>query len=417
MLFYEIKKVWAKPINKVALILLAVLLGIGSFLTIQDINYIDESGNEISGIRAAHSLKKEKNKWSGSLTEEVLRKALNEYKAINTQIDTAFDKNTMTEKEWWQKREAAYRKKQGLSDIETMINLAFSDFADYDHFQIDQVKEEEVGNIYKQRILGLQSWLEKEENNGKFSSEEKEYIMQQYEALVTPFYYSYADGWKALLDSQYLLTLIMIMVLIIGFLVSGIFSSEFSYKADAVFFSTRFGRGKGITAKIGAGFLITTGIYWSVIVMFTLIVLGVLGFEGSQCMVQTGLSNWKSLYNITYFQDFWLTVCGGYVGCLFIIMLAMLISAKSHSTVFAVTVPFVLTFIPSFLGRIAIFEKIMHLFPDQLLHLNKSLEEFRLYELGGKIWNWFSLLIPMYIVLALMLLPILYLVYRKTQIH
>ena len=46
---------------------------------------------------------------------------------------------------------------------------------------------------------------------------------------------------------------ILILALVIGFLVSGIFSDEFQTKADAIFFSARLGRNKGVLSKIVAG--------------------------------------------------------------------------------------------------------------------------------------------------------------------
>ena len=69
------------------------------------------------------------------------------------------------------------------------------------------------------------------------------------------------------------------LALVIGFLVSGIFSDEFQSKADSIFFSARFGRSKGISAKVGAGFCITTGFYLMFVFLYTLIVLFVLGAE------------------------------------------------------------------------------------------------------------------------------------------
>ena len=98
--------------------------------------------------------------------------------------------------------------------------------------------------------------------------------------------------------------------------------------------------------------MITTVLYWSVVLLFGLIMLAVLGFGGGGCAVQTGVSNWNSIYNITYFQDYLLSTFGGYIGSLFIVTLAMLVSAKTHSTVFAITIPFILTCVPPFVGRL-----------------------------------------------------------------
>lgn len=408
MLLFEVKKVLSKPLNKAALLILAAVLIIGSFLTIRDVKYIDADGNSSTGISAARHLQEEKNQWEGYLTEDVLKSVIQENTAVSTSPEAQSDDI--------QENNKATAMGQGISDIRELINLAFGEINNYDYYRINSVSEDEVGSLYEQRIAGLKNYLNRDDVTEAFSEDEKEWLINKYESLDTPLYYEYADGWKALLDSQYLPTLMMITVLIIGFLVSGIFSDEFTWKADSIFFSAKLGRGKAVLSKMGAGFLITTVLYWSVVLLFGLIVLAVLGFGGGECAVQTGLSNWNSIYNITYFQDYLLTTFGGYIGSLFIVTLAMLVSAKTHSTVFAITIPFILTCIPPFVGRLEAFARIMTLFPDQLLSINKNLEDFSLYHIGGNIFGGVTVIIPLYLILFCLVFPILFIVYRRTQI-
>lgn len=408
MLLFEVKKVLSKPLNKAALLILAAVLIIGSFLTIRDVQYIDADGNSSTGISAARHLQEEKNQWEGYLTEDVLKRVIQENTAVSTSPEAQSDDI--------QENNKATAMGQGISDIRELINLAFGEINNYDYYRINSVSEDEVGSLYEQRIAGLKNYLNRDDVTEAFSEDEKEWLINKYESLDTPLYYEYADGWKALLDSQYLPTLMMITVLIIGFLVSGIFSDEFAWKADSIFFSAKLGRGKAVLSKMGAGFLITTVLYWSVVLLFGLIVLAVLGFGGGECAVQTGLSNWNSIYNITYFQDYLLTTFGGYIGSLFIVTLAMLVSAKTHSTVFAITIPFILTCIPPFVGRLEAFARIMTLFPDQLLSINKNLEDFSLYHIGGNIFGGVTVIIPLYLILFCLVFPILFIVYRRTQI-
>lgn len=408
MLLFEVKKVLSKPLNRAALLILAAVLIIGSFLTIRDVKYIDAEGNSSTGISAARHLQEEKNQWEGYLTEDVLKSVLQENAEVSASPEAQSDDI--------QENNKATAMGQGISDIREMINLAFGEINNYDYYRINSVSEDEVGSFYEQRIAGLKNYLNQDEVTEAFSEDEKEWLINKYESLDTPLYYEYADGWKALLDSQYLPTLMMITVLIIGFLVSGIFSDEFTWKADSIFFSAKLGRGKAVLSKMGAGFLITTVLYWSVVLLFGLIVLTVLGFGGGECAVQTGVSNWNSIYNITYFQDYLLSTFGGYIGSLFIVTLAMLVSAKTHSTVFAITIPFILTCIPPFVGRLEAFARVMTLFPDQLLSINKNLEDFSLYHIGGNIFGGVTVIIPLYLILFCLVFPILFLVYHRTQI-
>ena len=408
MLLFEIKKVLSKPLNKAALLILAAVLIIGSFLTIRDVRYIDADGNSSTGISAARHLQEDKNQYKGYLTEDVLKQVIQANAAVNASAEA--------QSADIQENDKAAAKGQGFADIREIINLAFGELDNYDYYRIDSVSEDEVGSLYEQRVTGLKNYLDRDNVTNTFSDDEKEWLINKYESLDTPLYYEYADGWKALMDSQYLPTLMMITVLIIGFLVSGIFSDEFAWKADSIFFSTRLGRGKAILSKMGAGFVITTVLYWSVVLLFGLIVLAVLGFGGGECAVQTGVSNWNSIYNITYFQDYLLSTFGGYIGSLFIVTLAMLISAKTHSTVFAITIPFILTCIPPFVGRLEAFARIMTLFPDQLLSINKNLEDFSLYHIAGNIFGSVAVIIPLYLFLFCLVFPVLFVVYRRTQI-
>ena len=408
MLLFEVKKVLSKPLNKAALLILAAVLIIGSFLTIRDVRYIDSDGNSSTGISAARHLQEEKNQYKGYLTEDVLKQVIQANVAVNASSEAQSDDI--------QENNKAVANEQAFSDIREMINLAFGELDNYDYYKIDSVSEDEVGSLYEQRIAGLKNYLNRDDVTNTFSEDEKQWLINKYESLDTPLYYEYADGWKALMDSQYLPTLMMITVLIIGFLVSGIFSDEFAWKADSIFFSAKLGRGKAILSKMGEGFAITTVLYWSVVLLFGFIVLAVLGFSGGNCAVQTGVSNWNSIYNITYLQDYLISTVGGYIGSLFIVTLAMLVSAKTHSTVFAITIPFIITCIPPFVGRLEAFARIMTLFPDQLLSINKNLEDFSLYHIGGNIFGSVSVIIPLYLILFCLVFPILFIVYRRTQI-
>ena len=83
MLRFEIKKIFSKPKNKIAVVLLFVVLIITSILTINRVEYVDENGNHSVGISASHHLREAKNEWAGYLTEDTLRKVIDENKAIN----------------------------------------------------------------------------------------------------------------------------------------------------------------------------------------------------------------------------------------------------------------------------------------------------------------------------------------------
>ena len=130
-------------------------------------------------------------------------------------------------------------------------------------------------------------------------------------------------------------TIIMLTVLIMSFFVAGIFSNEFGWKADSVFFSARYGRNRGTFSKIAAGLIVITGVYWLVILIYSAVVFSVAGIGGANCVIQTSWAFWKSFYNITYLQAYLLTVIGGYVGALFILAVSMLVSCQDTYNCFS----------------------------------------------------------------------------------
>lgn len=406
MLRFEIKKVSSKTVNKIALLILVVALLVVSFFAVNSVDYVDENGTSTSGIAAARNLRNDKNQWSGYLTDNVLSEAI----LKNEEIIASPEYLSKDVKE----NDKAYAKTQDFSDIRTIINKAFCSFNEYDYYRANSVTSDEVRNLYERRIANLTEWLNSDEIKDNFSKDEKEFLIAQYNELETPFYYEYSDGWKALLE--YAPSIMMLLVLILGFLVSSIFSNEFQLKADSIFFSAKLGRNKAINAKMRAGFLIITAVYWGTMLIYSAVVLGSLGTDGANCMIQTGLGGWKSFYNITCLQDYLLTMAGGYLGSLFILTLSMLVSAKTHSTTLAVTVPFILLFIPSFFSGISVLSKGLGLLPDQLLQVSQAVNLFNLYKIGGKVVGAIPIIMILYLVLYCILLPMLYSVYQKAEI-
>lgn len=401
MLRFEIKKVFSKSRNKIALLVLVLLLIATSILTMSRVEYIDTDGNRTSGITAARELRSEKNEWAGYLTEDVLTEVAAENERINQSQGV---QSADTEEE-----DRAYARKQGMSDIINLINSAFSQWRDYNYYAIDNISAEEAGAVYEKRIDALKDYLDSGEET--FTEAQAEFLVQRYESLQTPFYYEYMDGWSALL--QNISTFLLMLALVIGFLVSGIFSEEFQTKADSIFFSAKLGRNQAVWSKIGAGFLITTIFYLIFVLLYTGIVLFALGFDGADCPIQLDL--WRSSYNITFLQGYFLIVCGGYIGTLLAATVSMLVSAALRSTTVAAIVPFIILCAFPFLSRIITLPQICAFFPDQLLEVYIGIKEFGLAELCGKVMSTVTVIIPVYAVACLALLPALYFVYRKAE--
>lgn len=401
---FEIKKVFLRRGNQIAVALLVVLLCVVCFFA-GNISYVNEEGETEKGFGAVKKLREEQKEWAGFLDEETIQKVIAENNKISQTPEAQSDD--------FQENDKAFHKKQGFLEIRNLLNYAYAeDFRDYNYFRADSLKPEDASEFYENRISLLENWLSGE---GKelFSETEKEYLIKKYENLQTPFFYDYVEGWKQLF--LYFPTILMILMLVLGYLVSGIFAREFQWKADSILFSSLYGKNKAVSAKVKACFYIVTGIYWCTVLLYTGAVLFYLGADGAFCPIQANSSDWKSFYEMTNMEKYVLCAVGGYLGCLFISFLTMLVSGKTKSSAAAVILPFVLVFLPSFLSNInnpAVTE-ILGLLPDRLLQLAQGTANFTLYEIGGKVLDGIFLLFLVYSAFCALLLPVLKRMYRK----
>lgn len=407
MTYYEIRKVFLRKGSKIAIAFILVVIAVVLYFIIGENMYINENGDAEKGFAAILKVRELKREWSGELTEEQIRRVIEENIRISQTPEALSDD--------FQQNDIAFSQKQGFGDIRNLLNYSYGGFNDYNYYLADSLSPDDAPYFYSNRIKNLENWMETDAKD-QFSTEEKEYLISNYEKLKTPLYYEYQDGWKSLF--QYSPTIIMILTMVLGFLCAGIFSGEFHQKASAVFYSSYYGRNRAIWAKVKAGFIIITGIYWAVIFLYTGLVLGILGADGAKCPIQSTMTGWKSIYNITNSQEYLLIVLGGYLGCLFMLVLCMLVSAKTNSSVVAVTVPFVFIFLPSFLSgtNIALLNKTLGLLPDQLLQMNQVVKYFNVYQIDSKVFRAAPVLIILYSILTMLAIPMVYRVYRKKEV-
>lgn len=405
MTYYELKRIIARPSTKILYVLLITVMLVVVGLSISTVEWLNDKGESTKGIVAINKIRDEKKQWSGWLTEDVIAKVIDKNREYNNSI---IEKSDMAEN-------IAYAKKQGFDDIRHMINYSFSDFREYDYYKVDTLSEENANRFYQNRVENLSKWLEGE--GAQFYTEvEKKYYINQYERMDTPLKYEYMDGWKTLVDNVAIV--ITIMAIVICLIISNLFSSEKQYHEEPIFYSTYYGRNKGILAKLKAGFIITTGIYVSILMIFTFSILGIFGADGSNCMIQVS-GAWKSFYNITIFQEYLLIFIGGYIACLFLSMLTMFVSAVSTSAVFSSMISFITILLPSVIMTLPFAENmsgILGLFPDQLLNINDIVLQFNVYCIGGTVINPINILLPLYLLLTIILVPLTYNAYKIKEL-
>ncbi len=379
-MYFELKKIFSKTSSKVALLF---LFGFMIYLIsiANSVVWLNEDGTELTGKAAEKKIREAEQKWYGPLTEEKIADVITQN---------------------WD---------QGNREIRTLIAKAFGGLDTIDTMIVDTLTADDAANFYKNRINSVKNWLEEQED--WYTQEEKTFITEQYKDMEVPLNYEYTKGWTKLFPA--VSNLQTFLVFVIGFLVAGIFSEEYRTGSYSIYFSSAHGRGKAITAKIKAGFFLITAVYWISFLLFSFLVLNQLGFGGGDSQIQTSMIGWGSFYNITFKQEYFMIAAGGYIGCLFIDSLAMLVSAKTKSTVVSVIVPFAVIFAPSVIGVIntPLAEKINGLMPYQLIQMNSVISEFYLYKIMGQFIKGAGILLILYMILFIALQPVTYLIFKR----
>lgn len=379
-MYFELKKIFSKTSSKIALMVIfgfmIYLVSIANYLV-----WIDKDGTEITGKAAAKKIREAEQEWYGPLTEEKIAEVITQN---------------------WD---------QGNREIRTLIAKAFGGLDNIDTTIVDTLTADDAANFYSNRINSVKDWMEGQ--GDWYTQEEKAFITAQYKDMNVPLNYSYTKGWTKLFPAAS--NLQTFLVFAIGFLVAGIFSEEYRTGAYAIYFSSAHGRGKAITAKIKAGFFLITTVYWISFLLFSFLVLNQLGFEGADSQIQTSMISWGSFYNITFQQEYWMIALGGYIGCLFIDSFAMLVSAKTKSTIVSVIVPFAVIFAPAVIKVIntPLTEKINGLMPYQLVQINSVIGKFYCYKIMGKFIGGVGVLLILYMILSMLIQPVIYLIFKK----
>ncbi|MCB2306739.1 ABC transporter permease [Clostridium estertheticum] len=421
ILKYEMKKIFCKRSAIISLIVLGVYLGSSIFSSVQATwaDVADAAGNGISGIKAINLVKNEKMKWNGIVTEKFIGNIIKENHEINSDSKYAGipKSGTHLSKSDTQLLNMQFYQKQGFMDIQALITDSYCKIHFYDYDIIDSLKVDDASRFYSNRVDYLKKFLASEEAN-RLTKNEKEYLINSAQTLITPLKYSYADGWMNALEKS--ATVIFALSFVVCILMAPIFSVEYQTGSDVILLTTEHGKKKGIVYKLFAGLLSTSLVYWITICVVFGFIFMIFGFEGGDSQLQASSYGWKSFYHITNSEALLMVLLLGYVGCLFIGSLTMFLSSKVKTSFATIILIVLIIMVPStidqFLIQGSFWDKILNMLPSQMLLGWKLLQTYTLYDFGGKVITPYQLLPVLYGIFASLLLPFAYRAFRKHQI-
>ena len=244
------------------------------------------------------------------------------------------------------------------------------------------------------------------------SAEEKAYWQNMNSQVKEPFQYGYFGGWEVIISA---FELLMFAILAICIVIAPVFSGEYQSGTDAVILSGKYGKTKLTTAKIWAALLFGVLAFTLHVLVALAIPLTAFGVDGWNLPLQ--INGTTVPYPLTFLEGTLINLGIIYLVLIAMIALTLFLSARMRSPYQVLIVIMPVLFIPMFLtpnGTSGLYNLLVFLTPYQSLKPNFG--SYISYQCGPVVMDAFTMRAVLYVVLALILLPLARIGFKKHQV-
>jgi ABC-type transport system involved in multi-copper enzyme maturation permease subunit len=386
----------------IAVVLLLVNMRVtGAYITGKD-------GKELKGLAAISLQREYARQLTGPLTLGKLENAIERHRKALLDPNNIDDKGNLNSEAY-----AIYEVPD--EQINTLIRYAFSPLSNYDYSVIDRLKIEDAKVFYEKRMDKIKGYLNYDYSYGNYSVKEKAFFNAMNEELHVPFQMDYVTGWEKIF--QNLQNLFLIIALAIATCLAPMFASEYQRGTDAIILSSRYGRTKVITAKLKAGFILSVGLLLLALAAYTLLLLGIFGFEGAKANVQ--MIDLLAPVPFTVFQAYLWTILIGSLACLMVGALTLWLSSLMSSPFSVIIVISMLVIGPLFVPASKssrLFNHLINFFPGNMFDGFKKITSYELFNLFGVLIPEYKVMAGLAVIVIVLLLPLTYRAFKKHQV-
>lgn len=250
------------------------------------------------------------------------------------------DKNVTryTQSESYQKYARPY------SSIYTLIDAAYAKAGHafgVDDFQ--NISEEMANNYYTIRENQYRTNLT---NNPLFSASDVEKIMEMDKGVQKPFIMEYKDGYQRFFALS--TSTMVILLFVISFCISPIFSDEYSKRTDSLILTSKNGKNTFLYAKIFTSISATFVLALVFILSTYFICMAIYGFEGTHAQIQLLIP--AITYNFTILDMAIILLVTSLFGAFLHTAICMFTSSFSNNSIIPMAITSVLVLVGMFNG-------------------------------------------------------------------
>ena len=302
----------------------------------------------------------------------------------------------------------------GIAPRESMLNMIARNYADPNesagYNTLTDLDVSDGTDFYQARQDKIEKILN--DPSSGLSKEEQDYWRNKNSAVVEPFQYGYYGGWESIISA---FELLMFAVLAVCIVIAPVFSGEYQAGTDAVILSGKYGKTRLITAKILASLLFGVSAFTLHVIVAFALPLAAFGIDGWNLPLQ--INGTTIPYSLTFLEGTLVNLGVIYLVLTAMIGLTLFLSSKMKSPYLVLIIVVPALFLPMFLspnGTSGLINLLIFLTPYQ--SLVPRFGSYISYQFGPAVFDAFTMRAIVYAVLALVLLPLARLGFRKHQV-
>ncbi|AIQ17397.1 hypothetical protein H70357_12560 [Paenibacillus sp. FSL H7-0357] len=405
---FELRKIMRRKSFFIGITLIIVVALLGVWALVSGAYITDKDGNDLKGLEAIPLRKEYNRQLAGPLTIEKIAAAVKQHQKVIHDPKNLNEKGELTNEAYVTYKEQSYQ-------IDTLIRFAFSHSREYDHYIIDSMTPSTAKTFYQERLDKVKEYIDRDYTPGNASAKENAFFMRMNKSIPVPFQMDYVTGWESVFEN--LQFVLLISAFVIAIWLAPVFAGEYQSGADAIILSSRYGRNKVIAAKLKAGLIVSLGLLAVGLGTYTLLMLGIFGFDGGSASVQ--MIKLFAPVPFTVFQTYLWAILIGSLACLTVGAVTLWLSSRM-STPFPVIIVIVILLIgPLFFPASKssrLYNHIMNLLPGKMVDGITRVTEYEGYSVFGQLIPSYKFATGFAIIVIALLLPFTYRAFKNHQV-
>lgn len=405
---FELRKITRRKSFYAGIAILVVMIPLLTIVLITNTQITGKDGKYLYGIPAIRLLREYNRQLAGPLTVKKVADTVERHQKVMRDPKNLDKKGDMTIES-----HAKYEVKN--NQIYTLISFAFSPLNEYDFYIIDRLKPSDAKEFYQKRMEKVNQYLNGDYSYGNYSAKEKAFFIKMNESIPIPFQLDYVTGWENVFEN--LPNLFLIIAFVIAICLAPVFAGEYQSGADSIILSTRYGRNKVIAAKLKASFLVSLGLIVFAVAAYTLLLLGIYGFDGGNASIQ--IIELLAPVPYTVFQSYLWAVLIGSLACLLVGAVTLWLSSRMRGPFPVIIVIGIFLIGPLFIPASKssrLFNHLMNLFPENMMDGFKKLTDYEVYHIFGQMILEYKVMTGFAVAVIALLVPLSYRAFQKHQV-